>query len=213
MTLLGTHLPSALLNARWNVSTKKAKLRPALWPYFRQLRNQYIEDLRQAEENYFERLENNLNNDHKRKKSWWHTVKFLLRKNEVSDIPALFHDNKTFTDNDAKAQLLNDIFIDQTKIDDANFSFPPHERNNIHILENISINSKEVFRILKSLDISKATGPDGISARLLRQVAPAISESLTKLFNISLAENKFPSEWKKANEIPIFKKGDRKSVV
>ena len=187
---------------------KRAKLRPSLWPYFRQIRNKYIDDLRQAEENYFERLGNSINNERKRKKSWWHTVKFFLQKNETPDIPALLHDNKTFTDNEAKAQLLNEFFINQTKVDDTNFSLPAQEDNNLtNKLENISINSNEVFWILKSLDISKANGPDGISARLLREAAPAISESLAKLFNISLATCKFPSEWKKANVVPIFKKG------
>ena len=121
----------------------------------------------------------------------------------------MIHDNRTVTDNEAKAQILNDFFIDQTTVDDSNFSLPAEAPGlgQTNTLETLSVNSTEVFWILKSLDISKANGPDGVSARLLREGAPAISESLAKLFNISLIKCYFPSEWKKANVVPIFKKG------
>ena len=53
---------------------------------------------------------------------------------------------------------------------------------------------EEVFKALHSLDESKATGPDGISARLLQMSAPIISKSLTLLFNASLELGQFPRE-------------------
>ena len=39
--------------------------------------------------------------------------------------------------------------------------------------------------------------------------APAIARSLTKIFNVSITSEQFPSEWKAARVIPIFKKGQR----
>ena len=45
------------------------------------------------------------------------------------------------------------------------------------------IEEKEVLNLLKSLDVNKAVGLDCIGARLLRKTAPAISHSLTSLFN------------------------------
>ena len=41
--------------------------------------------------------------------------------------------------------------------------------------------------ILKSLDTNKVIGPDGVSPRMLRKAGPAISKSLTRLINMSLA--------------------------
>ena len=41
----------------------------------------------------------------------------------------------------------------------------------------------EICAFLKSLDTSKASGPDGISARMLKATADAIAPSVTKLFN------------------------------
>ncbi len=40
--------------------------------------------------------------------------------------------------------------------------------------------------MLKSLDTSKANGPDGISARMLKSTADVIAPSVTKLFNYSM---------------------------
>ena len=49
---------SALRTAKRKVERiySRAKLKPALWPYFKQLRKKYIEDLRHAEVNYYNRL-------------------------------------------------------------------------------------------------------------------------------------------------------------
>ena len=65
-----------------------------------------------------------------------------------------------------------------------------------------------VLKVLNSLVINKATGPDGLSARILKMAAAAIAGGLTKLFNVSLTEGDFPMEWKKANVYPVFKSGD-----
>ena len=187
---------------------KKAKKRPALLPYFRQLRNTYIENLRLAEQAYYQRLEDSVNSTATQKKtSWWQTVKFFLNKNQTTDIPSLCHENQTVTDNEAKAQLLNEFFVSHATVDDSNFHLPPTHNIHCNLLRTIVASETEVQNILESLDVSKANGPDGISARLLREGAPAISKSLAKLFNFSLDSHRFPSQWKRANVVPIFKKG------
>ena len=47
---------------------------------------------------------------------------------------------------------------------------------------------------------------------MLREAAPAISESMTNLFNFSLQSGTLPVEWKSAHVIPIFKKGQKDLV-
>ena len=49
-------------------------------------------------------------------------------------------------------------------------------------LSRIRFREKEVRKRLKKLDVSKANGPDGISARVLRQCARALAQPLTKLY-------------------------------
>ena len=47
---------------------------------------------------------------------------------------------------------------------------------------------------------------------MLREAAPAISESMKNLFNFSLQSGTLPVEWKSAHVIPIFKKGQKDLV-
>ena len=55
------------------------------------------------------------------------------------------------------------------------------------------------------MDLNKATGLDGISCRMLKMFAPAISDSLTALFNYSLEMGQVASEWKLARVMPVPK--------
>ena len=51
----------------------------------------------------------------------------------------------------------------------------------------------------------KATGVDGLGTKILKMVAPAISSSLAKLINYCIDNGCFPSAWKLAKAIPIYK--------
>ena len=53
--------------------------------------------------------------------------------------------------------------------------------------------------------------PDGVSVRMLKETACSVAPSLTKLFNIMLANKCFPNCWKCANVIPIPKTTSLKS--
>ena len=68
-----------------------------------------------------------------------------------------------------------------------------------------------MFNALKSLNINKSPGPDGIHPRLLKELADILSTPLTTFFNRSLVEGKIPTAWKKAEVRPIFKKGSKTS--
>ena len=63
------------------------------------------------------------------------------------------------------------------------------------------------------MDASKATGPDGIAPRLLREAGQSIVPSLTRLINLSLTLAKVPKSWKTANVIPLFKKGEKSDIT
>ena len=49
------------------------------------------------------------------------------------------------------------------------------------------------------------TGPDLVSARMLKHTATSISPAVTRLFNMSLSLGRLPSEWKSALVVPIPK--------
>lgn len=54
-------------------------------------------------------------------------------------------------------------------------------------LYSIQASVQEVLKALKNIDPSKASGPDQIPGRVLRECSAEIAPSLTRLINISLS--------------------------
>ena len=73
----------------------------------------------------------------------------------------------------------------------------------------IEIHQQDIVDILKSLKLNKAVGLDNISHHILRKTAETISLPLLKLFQMCLQQSIFPSLWKKARVMPLFKKDDK----
>ena len=71
------------------------------------------------------------------------------------------------------------------------------------------VGPSEVFHLLHSLSISKATGMNKIPAKVLKIAAPIITESLTNIFNYAIITESFPFDWKIARVTPIHKNGRR----
>ena len=78
----------------------------------------------------------------------------------------------------------------------------PHTKN----IRQIIITETDVDDILKTLDTSKATGPDMFNPRFLKEASSILKYPLCKLFNLSLSTSIFPTESKFANVTPVFKK-------
>ena len=85
----------------------------------------------------------------------------------------------------------------------------PSNQLNSHLqrISQLQLSPGEVLDVLHHLDASKMTGPDKIPAKLLKNCAPCISNSLCAIFNKSLYLGKVPAAWKLANIIPIPKSG------
>ena len=66
---------------------------------------------------------------------------------------------------------------------------------------------ENVFKILKTLNPKKVMGPNPsqITRNASSQIAPVISNIITKLLN----EGIFPNMLKKAEVIPVYKKSDK----
>ena len=80
------------------------------------------------------------------------------------------------------------------------------------MLSDVHLTTEEVFQTLLTLDTNKATGPDEISPKLFKLCTYQIAPSLTKLFNKSLSYGKLPDDWKLANIVPVYKKGEKNQV-
>ena len=71
------------------------------------------------------------------------------------------------------------------------------------------MNEKFFCDELKRLKSKKATGLDGMSARLLKDAAPVIAKPITYIINLTISTGEIPPELKEAKVTPIFKNGKR----
>ena len=76
----------------------------------------------------------------------------------------------------------------------------------------IYIHVNGVAKLLRGIKAHKATGPDAIPARLLKEAADQMAPLLTTIYRASLQQATVPEKWKKANVVPIFKKGDHSAA-
>ena len=70
-------------------------------------------------------------------------------------------------------------------------------------LQKVSV--EDVFKVIKSLNNSSATGVDYIDTRTVKIAADIISPALTHIINLSIETNTFPEVWKFAKIIPLLK--------
>ena len=73
----------------------------------------------------------------------------------------------------------------------------------------IKIDTPGIKKLLSNLDPNKANGPDNIPGKFLKTCASEMADIYSILFQVSLDQGVVPADWKNANVVPLFKKGDR----
>ena len=66
-----------------------------------------------------------------------------------------------------------------------------------------------IATLIKNLDPNKAHGYDMISIRMLKLCGKSICKPLDLIFQSCIKQGRFPTEWKKANVVPVQSKGDK----
>ena len=72
-----------------------------------------------------------------------------------------------------------------------------------------SQSAEGVTKLLQGLNPYKASGPDNLLSKFLKEAASEVAPALQLIFTASLQQGKVPDVWKIAEVTPIFKKGDR----
>ncbi|ORD93263.1 RTJK, partial [Enterospora canceri] len=112
-------------------------------------------------------------------------------------------------DENEMATILNNFFASVFTEEDCSSFQPLETRRTENFLNNLLIVESDVVQKIDKMKTNKTPGPDKISPRILKEVKHQISKPLAIIFNKSLRNGKVPSDWKRANVTPIFKKGDK----
>lgn len=143
-------------------------------------------------------------------KTWWSLIKEQQGANYRETLPPLTRPNgSTATSSTDKATLLAELFANKMKVDDPERPVPRLAQETDVAITTVIVRAEQVERLLGTVDVSKATGPDDISPRLLKHCAKELSTPLTTIFKSCLRENKWPSAWKEARVVPVHKKNSR----
>ena len=73
----------------------------------------------------------------------------------------------------------------------------------------ITEDPKGVLKLLNNLNMHKASGPDGMGPRVLKEYSSEISPMLALIYNELLAQGTVPDDWRQAYVAPVFKKGEK----
>jgi hypothetical protein len=133
------------------------------------------------------------------------------------------HGNSVITDEGALADLFNNFFVNlpkevatSIKVDSRAWEeykdlFRVGQCPRSIFFEPVTYN--ELLRVIYDLKQGKAPGDDGITSKLLKNVAVALVPILVDIFNFSLSSGKFPNGLKLARVIPIFKNGSHSNLI
>ena len=70
------------------------------------------------------------------------------------------------------------------------------------------VTTDKVEKIINNINIKKATGADGIPAKIIKCSKSIIAPQITSILNMSIDQSVFPDKLKKAQVTPLYKKND-----
>ena len=177
------------------------------------LHQHFSKSIKNAKNKYFSRISEKLNNPKTSIKCYWSLIKILLNGKKVPCVPLIYNINRYVTDFEEKCQLFNFYFLEQCTLL-KNISTLPNicSKHTNNILDTIVFSKEDIYKIIKNLDPNKAHGHDMISIRMIKLRSISICKQFEINFQNCLCSGKFPSECKKANVVPTFKKGDKQCI-
>ena len=187
------------------------------WTIYRKLRHKCTNVSRATKKRYFtDKINANSGNS----KDMWSVLKNLLPNKPAVGISSLDIGGKLITVAKDIANEFNNFFINVGDTLSASLNAP--KMSHLDYLNKLGLNpthfnfsdvtGTEVLKHLSQLKVNKATGLDNIQSRLLETGAPAISNSIAFLFNMSLRTGDIPADWKSARISAVFKKGSKQDV-
>ena len=117
------------------------------------------------------------------------------------------------TDDEVMTGILNTAYSSVFTVEDTS-QFPQVEQlyQGDSPLTDTFLGQEVVLKKINTLDPNKTPGPDKFHPKFLKEVGDILSVPLSIIFTKSLREKVVPRDWRTANVVSIFKKGDHTSA-
>ena len=150
------------------------------WSQFRTDRKEVVLLLRNSKKAFFSKTTDKLKSSELCAKDWWKTLRTIISPDSNRSIPPLYDEQtNTFVDNDFnKTDILNNYFASQSLIDEPTHGLPPLQNECTNTIQSIHISPDEVIDAIKCLKLGKASGPDTLDNRILKEAMHDISTPL-----------------------------------
>ena len=165
---------------------------------YKTIRNEVTKELRRCKAEYY----NDQFQKVKNTKSFWKRINKASNTQVDPPPPAIRRDDGTIAISDKeKAELLNGYFASIGESQAKKLPRPTVPIQTLYTkvtptIDSIDITQETVKKYIETLNPQKATGPDGISPRLLKLAGQSVTAPLTVIFNQSFHEASVPSTWK-----------------
>ena len=170
-------------------------------------RNRCSAKLRRARSSFRKRKIDKLNSS-PTEKCFWSLSKKIFNNFCNSSFPSLIRpDGSIACSPTDKANLFGSYFSANSSLNDSNAPDPPTQPLS-NPIPSIIISAHKVRRVLRSLKTDRASGPDGIPPRFLKEFADELAPVLCRLFRLILISCTYPSSWKHSLVQPVPKKGE-----
>lgn len=145
-------------------------------------------------------------------KYFWTYIKAL--RGSSSYPKRLTYKNVCYSDGKEICDAFNDFFHSVFSAQHSSYSDSSENCNdtNCNTIISLQVSLQTVEGSLKSLNVDKGAGCDGIPAAFWKGCTNSLAEPIHIIFNRSLKEGIFPEAWKRAHIVPIHKKGTRANV-
>ena len=140
------------------------------------------------------------------KKLWSH-IKSASKNTRVPE--TIYLGGKSSSDTKVKADMFNRFFFDQFS-EASNYDIDISFESDHNF--DIDFNIDKIRNILRNIDCNKAQGPDNIHGIILKTYSDSLARPLSILFELIYNTGILPIEWKRANVVPVYKKGEKGNV-
>lgn len=146
------------------------------WLKFRIARNDVIDLIRQAKQNYLNKLQNTLSDKSIPPGKWWRIAKSISNfSNKSSSSQPFKIGGNTIIHPMDKAEALNNFFCSisnsTAEVDDSDPDLPPLSHLNF---SDINITDQDVLDQIDLIKLNMPAGPDNVSLTIIKNLAPSI---------------------------------------